>query len=688
MSKIDFRWLLENYNPETLSCAVDFETYYDDEYSLKRSSYWHYTHHEKFHAYLVSVAYPGGEYVGPPEEFDWERLAGLIWCAHNSHFDKAVHDRLVELGKVPDVRPHAWINTADLAAFLSVPRNLKGAGKELLGRVFDKSVRDDMKGKRYQDLSPADKRAWEQYALVDAHGCWEIWQKFRGQWPRSEQLLSIHTQVCVERGVKVDRETVVANISVLQRAIFAAEQMIPWAGEFELTKTGKIATKNGEPKAKSPTSPKELCKWCNENGIDQPESTNVKDEAYQLWETKWGDKAPVVKAIQTWRKCNRLLKLHQEILARVRDDGRMEFSLCYFGAHTGRWSGSVGGNGRGEEKGVNMQNLSKDILHLDNNYQPVTMPKFNNDAETIDWAIDFLANGGTAINLRGLFIGDFVISDLSQIEPRVEYWLINDTDFLNLCRSGQSTYEAHARRSMGWTGGNLKKENKTMYAFAKARVLALGYGAGHGKFISMAAMYIGPEDFDLIFKKEVTPKQKDDYLNYLRAIKEPNKATNFGRLPEEEQRILVNSWLQVQDFRASNPGIKGLWDQLQLQFDLAAARKEDLRVQMPSGRDLVYFQPSALDQKAAETKGGSRLQFYGGKIAENLVQGLARDVFGEAILRLESRGIPVLWHVHDEAVCETLEDPETVAAIMSESPAWAFDLPVAAEAVSANHYLK
>ena len=76
---------------------------------------------------------------------------------------------------------------------------------------------------------------------------------------------------------------------------------------------------------------------------------------------------------------------------------------------------------------------------------------------------------------------EFIICDLSQIEPRVLAWLCGDTVLLDQLANGVPLYEAHARATMGWTGGNLKKENAELYSLAKARVLGLGYGCGAAK---------------------------------------------------------------------------------------------------------------------------------------------------------------------------------------------------------------
>ncbi|MGN0828102.1 MAG: DNA polymerase [Akkermansia sp.] len=101
------------------------------------------------------------------------------------------------------------------------------------------------------------------------------------------------------------------------------------------------------------------------------------------------------------------------------------------------------------------------------------------------------------VDMRALFIPrpghKFVISDLSQIETRVLLYLAGDTTQLEEIAKGTSPYEAHARASMGWTGGKLKEEDPGLYALAKARVLGLGFGCGKVRFSDLAKSMVGIE---------------------------------------------------------------------------------------------------------------------------------------------------------------------------------------------------
>jgi hypothetical protein len=683
-----FSEVIEQYDPETPAVAVDFETYYDNDCSVSNSTYWHYTHHPKFKAYMVSIYSPeyGISFVGDPLDFDWTLIHDMLWLAHNSPFDRAVRDRLVETcpegHSLRRSLPTAWVNTADLAVYSFAPRSLKGAVEVLLDRKRSKQVRNDMKGKTFANLSDSVKQQWLDYAMDDAVDCYDLWEACGKDWPLREQLLSLHTSECVKRGVAIDVPKVEKSIDALKRAVESAERNIPWAGEQDVTKKGNPRFfKTGEPRLVSPTSPIKIAQYARECNIPLPTTTGAKSEEFQEWERVYGERFPVIKAVQTWRKTNRLLKVYEQIKSRIRDDGRMELQLCYFGAQaTGRWSGKPGGGVReGEdETGLNMQNLPKDTVYL----------KADGSLGTVDDYVD-------KVDTRSVFIAPegkkYVIADLSQIEPRCLAWLCGDEDFLVPIRQGQSPYEAHARASMGWTGGKLKDQDKAQYAFAKARVLSLGYAAGWQKFISMAAMYIGdPVTFATIFNQPVDPADEQKFLQYLVAIDRKDLVNTYSSIPLDVKQVWVNSWLQVTSYRDTNPKITSLWAKLQKRFKIAGARKEDFFVTLPSGRKLAYFEPRNYDQKATRYRGGPRTKVYGGLITENITQATARDVFGEGILRLERAGYPVLWHVHDEAICEVVEsaDENKIVELLAQPPEWMKDLPVGAEAETSKHYCK
>ena len=180
----------------------------------------------------------------------------------------------------------------------------------------------------------------------------------------------------------------------------------------------------------------------------------------------------------------------------------------------------------------------------------------------------------------------------------------------------------------------------------------------------------------------------------------------------------------VRSYRADYPGIPGFWAALEKatraviggkEMDAGALHfgkcEEVVLLRLPSGRSLRYADLRLsienrvikhLDRNgelAEFTPGGSSLVYgekvslYGGKLCENVVQATARDLLVEAILRLESVGLPVLFHVHDEVVCEIPAEAanlalDSVERELSRTPAWASGLPVACEVQVADRYGK
>ena len=610
--------------------ALDFETYYDKHYGIQECGLYGYTRHENFDPYMISVADGSESWAGEPKDFNWDSLEGATLVSHNAAFDRTVYEAMVEKKLAPKINYQDWVCSANLSAYICNRRSLADASKFLLGIDVDKSMRSYMKGKTWADAikEGQDKKLLE-YARLDAVHCYSLWTKFSDRWPARERALSAITIDQGTRGIQLDIPRLNEYISIAQEAILTTEKSIPWmeAGS-------------------KPTSTKAIAEQCRKHGIPCPPIKSHEDgeEKFAWWQETFGPKFAWVKAVSDWRVINKLLGTLERMKAWARPDGTMTFSLKFFGAHTGRWSG---------DSGLNMQNLRKD---------PVCVGKdglLTGDAKKASAALD----------IRSLFIPRpgkrMIISDLSQIEPRVLAWLTGNHGLLEKISGGMSIYEFHARQSLGWAGGDLKASRKAadklLYKRAKAEVLALGYGCGSEKYVEAAwtlAKYKVAED----------------------AAKQ-----------------------EVDSFRANNPKITALWRHLDTEFRNSMG--QDFTIELPSGRTMTYEKVGREVRRfkhretgKTETKlvytanvGGIRRQFYGGMLTENITQATARDVFGEHLVQLDKTdGVKVLFNAHDEAVLEVDEGVGVadVSRVMSRCPEWLTGCPVACEAKEVSRYEK
>jgi DNA polymerase I-like protein with 3'-5' exonuclease and polymerase domains len=365
---------------------------------------------------------------------------------------------------------------------------------------------------------------------------------------------------------------------------------------------------------------------CVKAGIPYPESLSEDSEECAVWEQTYGEKVPWVAAMRDWRKANSYLVKMKVLRSRIRPDGTVAYGLKYFGAHTGRFSG---------DSRLNVQNLPREA------YQ--------------------------GVDLRSCIVPrpgkKFIICDLSQIEPRVLAWLSGNYGLLNAVREGYAIYEAFAISAGLWTGekGTLKKTKPKLYHLAKAMVLGLGYGAGAKKFSYLAR-------------------------------------TSYGLDMDETEAARV-----VTMYRSKNPKVVAFWRKLETAFKQSmkcegyTVSNGCYEIQLPSWRSLWYRNIRSQNigrekpgYTAQVVMGAPHMNFYGGILCNNTVQATARDVMAECILRLEKAGLPLVLHVHDEAVVEVDRDvsPRDVEQIMSVTPEWLEGCPVAAEASETQHYIK
>lgn len=639
---------------------LDTEQYYNKKegISVGAMGTWHYHRHPLTRTYMLSVCDGKEAWAGHPKDFNFEALRGATLLSHNAAHDQQALERLKEDGFCPkDLTTGLWHCTANMSVYLTGCRALEFAYPALFPDEpkVDKSTREKADGKTWEDMQ---REGWAdemtKYALSDAYKPWRMWDKHSHRWPEVEKQLSLHTAMIRARGVCIDTEKVDKYLEVIGELLIAVGSRLPWLDA-----------------GAKPTSSKAMAQECRKLGIPCPPVKSHDEEAFDAWEREYQDKYSWVGAVADWRKLTKMKGELEKIKGRIRADGTFPFGLKYAGAHTLRWSG---------DEGINMQNPRKEPLIVLNTLELLR------DKKRIAASLECYEDTGVwpaevmiALDIRSIFVArpgkKLVICDKSQIEPRVLAWLAGDWGLLNKIKEGLPVYEAHARSTMGWTGGELKKEAPKKYALAKARVLGLGYGCGKDRFVDVAWT---------MARLEVTLEES------VQIVKEYREANP----------LLTN--------RDPMVGPLGLWHRLD--NDFKSALGGDYTIELPSGQKMIYrdvqrskriVMDEENDRPKAETVYSAmvydsktqklrRKKLYGGLLTENTTQRVAREAFAEDILRLEVSGYPVLWHTHDEAITEV--DPDVPVAeierLMSITPDWLPGCPIASEGVESHCYKK
>lgn len=617
--------------------AVDFETYYDSEVTIVELGIYHYLRHESGDIYMVSIATDTGiRYVGHPKNFDWSQIAGpdWTWLSHNAQFDMPVFERLQEIdcGNTASVAElEAWHDTADLAAFLSVPRSLKESSKHLLKVEISKDTRDAMKGKRWESMSPEFRKEVEQYALADAENCLRLFSEHGDKWPEHEREISAMTRNMALRGVPLDAEALDRDIEKLEVDMWEIRQAIPWKDEPHRTPS---KAKKGE---KVPLlSPIMLREECVKRGLTPPNSFAQDDPEAEKFFDHHAKDHPWIQGVRDYRKAGKHLKTLETMRKRMREDGWMSYGLKYGGAHTLRDAG---------DSGLNMQNLPKGLVC------------------GVDVRAKIKAPEGYTL----------AIVDLSQIEPRCLHWLAEDEVTLKFIREVPDLYEAQARAWGLYNGeGSMAKNAPELRFLMKQLALGLGYGMGSKRFADVAGVPLEEAERLTNLYRQKNPLVLKLWKSLERTMSNtahhPTNKLLEVHLPSG--RTIRYRNVERMEGEAPKPSKLATYKK-----ETATRPKVGLRAEIPRAGKFM------------------RLGFWGGVLTENLVQSAARDVFMSQCLSIEKAGVPVLMRVHDEVVCLVREDEaeqklQQIISIMSTPPEWATGLPLSADGSLSKTYKK
>jgi DNA polymerase len=368
----------------------------------------------------------------------------------------------------------------------------------------------------------------------------------------------------------------------------------------------------------------------------------------------------------------------KKMLVVVCADGRVRGCFLIYGAHTGRWAGKLiqpQNFTRGEYKPYQQEQLFDLLLHHDADVM----------ALLYEWPIDAVAQG-----MRGFIKAGkgkkLIVSDFSAIEARMLAWLANEVEVLKIYHANGDVYVRMAAKLYKRAETEMLRlikieEDKVATGqrkFAKDIVLGCGYQMG------------GPGFHANCIKRGIAV-QLDECVTAVKVYR-------------KEHPAIVELWGDVE--RCSVQAVKqGATRDRPMELPHLKFFVEDMWfcIQLPSKRILRYCNPKVelrerfgrkVEQLSYRTEAKGmwiRETTYGGKLVENIVQAIARDVMVESMWRAELRGYELIGTVHDELICEVDENFGTVhelEEIMRIRPKWALDAPINAEGWAGPRYRK
>lgn len=410
---------------------------------------------------------------------------------------------------------------------------------------------------------------------------------------------------------------------------------------------------------------------------------------------------------------------YKALLNATSADGRLRNTLQFAGAQrTARWAGRV----------FQPQNMPRpDVGHIAN-WAGVPVGKLSDELtlQYIDQGVDALTHGCadlvfddvmklTANLVRSCIVAPqgrkLCIADLANIEGRVLAWVAGEEWKLKAfaeydAGTGPDLYNVAYGRSFNVDPKTVKGQQRQI---GKVMELGLGYEGGVAAFLTFAAVY----NMDLEQLADAVHSTADKsaiaqaYIIWEWAQKK-RRTLGLERNVYVACEVLKKAWREAHQATQSlwkdtgdavrmaiqNPGVTYDVRMLKIRRDGAW-----LRIRLPSGRVLCYTQPQVAENKQISymgvnqfTRRWSRIKTYGGKLVENIVQAIARDVLAHNMPAIEAANYMIVLSVHDELITETPDDPHyshlKLADLMSTNPPWAQGLPLSAAGFETTRYRK
>jgi DNA polymerase len=643
--------------------SIDIETF--SSVDLTKCGVYKYAESEDFEILLFAYAFDDedikiidlaqGEKL-PKEVIEAIYSPNVIKSAFNAQFERVCLSRYFSM----ELPIEQWRCSMVHSLTLGLPGSLENVAKCLnlktqkmdegknLIRYFSIPCKPNKSNDgRTRNLPSHDKEKWElfkEYCKRDVEVEREIRRKIENFNMTDKELRLWHLdQKINDYGVNVDRELV-------KNAIKCDEEY-----QRELMKEALNLTE-----LENPNSPTQLKNWLESRGLEVSSLSKANVEEL-LDKTKDSTVRRVLELRQEMSKTS--VKKYDAMERAMCKDFKIRGLLQFYGALTGRWAGRL----------VQVHNLPR------NNMEDLDLARqllLNGDYETLEILFDSISDVLSQL-IRTAFIPSFnsrfIIADFSAIEARVIAWLAGEKWRMDVFNSHGKIYEASASQMFKVPLEEIHK-GSPLRQKGKIAELALGYGGSKGALISMGALKMG--------------------------------------LTEDELPELVAAW------RKSNPNIVKLWwdienaaisavkemETVNMQYGLKFSyRSGILFITLPSGRSLAYIRPRIeIDERFGKdkltyegiepnTRKWGRVDTYGGKLTENIIQAIARDCLAESMLSLDDRGYKIAFHVHDEVVLDVPNNfglLEEVEDIMGMDISWAPGLPLRAETFESNYYKK
>lgn len=651
---------------------IDNETY--SSVDLKESGAYKYIESPDFEILIIGYALDDGPVKQidlacgeeMPEEFEDALFdPECLKVAHNAVFERLNFKRIGY-----DIPAEQWYCTSVKAAYCGLPLSLDGVSKTLnltdkkldtgkaLIKYFScpcKATRvNGMRTRNYPKHAPEKWEMYKEYNRYDVLAEREIFHKLeKYEIPEIERRMYVLDQNINDRGILVDMELAKSAIDVDNTY---TSMLVQHAQQL----TG----------LENPNSPTQIRQWIEKKTGSVVLSLS-KETMPDLFK-EFADYPDVIELLNIRKKLSKTsIKKYYAMINCAMSDNRVRGTFQFYGANrTGRWAGRL----------LQLQNLSKN--HISHIEVPRELIRAR-DWETVEIMYDDVADILSQLVRTALIASPgkvFSVADFSAIEARVISWLANEKWRMDVFRGDGKIYEATGAKMFNVPISSITK-GSVLRDKSKISELALGYEGSLGALKRMGGERMG--------------------------------------LSDTEMMSLVRKW------RMANPAIVDMWKEIDEASKEAVRYRrpvtctcrniifdcdgEFMTIQLPSGRKLFYYHPRFKDKKIGrsttptqvlcyegvvqETKQWGEIDTYGGKLTENIVQAISRDLLGNSMLNLENSEYYPVCHIHDECLVEVPEENakeyyEEMVYIMSTPPDWASDLPLRADGYTTPFYLK